>query len=189
MPRASAPRHRALKVAAVVALTIAAVALLAWLARACGPRSVAFAGLIVWVIMCWVTLVIWAFPVRLPARTYDLRPFERDGRLYERLGVRVAKRLLRRGPLHVFNPKLHLPPVIDAQNLATLDAAMRNAETNHVIMFLIVVLVIAHALARGWWDAAAWTLVFNVLINAYPVMLQRYNRGRLADRYSSAARS
>ncbi|HXU03235.1 MAG TPA: hypothetical protein VN903_19850, partial [Polyangia bacterium] len=65
----------------------------------------------------------------------------------------------------------------------------RNAETNHVIMFLIVVLVIAHALARGWWDAAAWTLVFNVLINAYPVMLQRYNRGRLADRYSSAARS
>ena len=33
------------------------------------------------------------------------------------------------------------------------------------------------------WDAAAWTLLFNVLINAYPVMLQRYNRGRLAARY------
>ena len=174
----------ALKITSVAALTIGFAALVAWLARACGPRSVAFAFLLVWTIMCWVTLVLWAFPVRFPARYYDLRSAERDGRLYERLGVRLAKRLLRRGPLHIFNPKLHIPPVADAQSLAKLDAAMRNAETNHVIMFLIVLLVIAHALLRGWWDAAAWTLLFNVLINAYPVMLQRYNRGRLAARYA-----
>ena len=58
---------------------------------------------------------------------------------------------------------------------------MRAAETNHVIMLLCGVIVMAHAVVRGWWDAAAWTLLFNILINAYPVMLQRYNRGRLAS--------
>lgn len=58
---------------------------------------------------------------------------------------------------------------------------MRSAETNHVMMFLVVMLVIAHAIVRGWWDAATWTLLFNILINGYPVMLQRYNRGRLTS--------
>ena len=173
----------ALKIAGVAALTIGFAALVRWLAHACGPRSVVFAFLLVWTIMCWVTVVLRAFPVRFPDRYYHLRPAERDGRLYEMLGMRVAKGLLRRGPLRIFNPKLRLPPVSDAQSLAKLDAAMRNAETNHVIMFVIVLPVIVHAVLSGWWDAAAWTLLFNVLINAYPVMLQRYNRGRLAARY------
>jgi len=64
--------------------------------------------------MCWVSLVFRAFPVHFPASYYELRPGERDGRLYERLGVLVAKRLLRRGPLHLLNRKVHFPPVIDA---------------------------------------------------------------------------
>jgi hypothetical protein len=130
---------------------------------------------------CWVTLVLSVFPLHLPAAYYNLRPGERDGRRYKKVGVLVAKRVLRRGALHIFNPSLHLPTVRDAQSLAKLDAAMRSAETNHVMMFLVVVLVIAHAIVRGWWDVAAWTLLFNILINAYPVMLQRYNRGRLTS--------
>lgn len=171
---------RAFKILLLVAVTFVFDALVRWLAGALGPRSAAFAFLLVWSIMCWVALVSMAFPLRLPASYYELRPGERDGRRYERLGVLVAKRLLRRGPLHLFSPKLHFPPVRDAQGLAKLDAQMRRAETDHVYMFLAVVLVIGHALARGWWDAAAWTLLFNILINGYPVMLQRYNRARLA---------
>jgi hypothetical protein len=38
-----------------------------------------------------------------------LRAFDRDGRVYQRLGVRLVKLLLRRGPLAAFNPDLHLP--------------------------------------------------------------------------------
>jgi hypothetical protein len=59
---------------------------------------------------------------------------------------------------------------------------MRRAETDHVYMFLAVLLVIGQAIVRGWWDAAGWTLLFDILVNGYPVMLQRYNRGRLAAR-------
>jgi hypothetical protein len=170
----------AFKSVLVAAETFAFYALLRWLAGACGPRSAAFAFLLVWSIMCWVALVSMAFPLRLPASYYELRPGERDGRRYERLGVLIAKRVLRRAPLHWLNPKLHFPPVRDAQGLAKVEARMRRAETDHVFMFLAVVPVIGHAIVRGWWDAAAWTLLFDILINAYPVMLQRYNRGRLA---------
>ena len=38
--------------------------------------------------------------------------------------------------------------------------------------------------SRGWWGAARWTLLFDVLLNGYPVMLQRYNRALLGRRYS-----
>jgi len=175
-----APVKVALKALLVAVLTFAFAALLRWLARTCGPRSVGFAFLVVWSIMCWVTLVALAFPLRLPAAWYALRPWERGGRRYESLGVLIAKRLLRRGPLHLLNPRLRFPPDRDAQGMVKVEAKMRIAETNHVYMFLAVVPVIAHAIARGWWAAAGWTLLFNVIINAYPVMLQRYNRGRLA---------
>jgi hypothetical protein len=171
-----------LKLLFVAAITLGFGVSVRWLAGACGPRSAGFAFLVVWLIMCWLALVSFTFPFRLPASYYALRPGERDGRRYERLGVLVAKHLLRRGPLHWLNPKLHFPSVLDAQGLAKVEERMRRAETDHVYMFLAVLLVIGHAIVRGWWDAAGWTLLFDILVNGYPVMLQRYNRGRLAAR-------
>ena len=35
------------------------------------------------------------------------------------------------------------------------------------------------AIFLRWFDAAGWLMLFNVLFNGYPVMLQRYNRMRL----------
>ncbi len=85
-------------------------------------RSVRFALVVVWLPLAWFALlgrVLAGRPVlRLPARVHALRAFERDGRVYELLGVRVAKSLLRRGPLAVFAPDLHLPadPTVDPTN-------------------------------------------------------------------------
>ncbi len=43
--------------------------------------------------------------------------------------------------------------------------------------------VAVNAAVRGWWAAAGWTLLFNILFNGYPAMLQRYNRALLAQRF------
>jgi hypothetical protein len=96
----------------------------------------------------------------------------------------LAKRLLRRGPLAVFNPDLHLPAERTPENLDHLDQRMRDAEASHFILFVAMLGVVAHAVVRGWWGAAGWTLLFDVLLNGYPVMLQRYNRALLGKRYS-----
>jgi hypothetical protein len=58
---------------------------------------------------------------------------------------------------------------------------MRKAETSHVLSCLLMFLFISYALLRGWFDAAAWLLAFDVLINGYPIMLQRYNRIKLQE--------
>jgi hypothetical protein len=61
---------------------------------------------------------------------------------------------------------------------------MRDAEASHFILLVATLGVVAHAVARGWWGAAVWTLLFDVLLNGYPVMLQRYNRALLGRLYS-----
>jgi hypothetical protein len=158
------------------------VALLVWSYRAAGPDSVAFAFLVVWVPMTGLGTVSHVISPRLPDAFHRLRPFELDGRVYERLGVRIAKRLLRRGPLAVFNPGLHMPAERTPEQLARLEQKMRDAEASHAILFVATLPVVLNAAGRGWWVAAACTLGFDVLVNGYPVMLQRYNRARLHRR-------
>ncbi len=173
-------------VGAVVVTVVSVVvvcALLVWSAGAFGGDSVAFAVLVVWLPMVGLGTASHLLPPRLPARIHALRGWERDGRVYERLGVRAAKALLRRGPLAAFNPHLHLPVRSTPQALAALEARMRAAEASHALLFVALLAVVVHDLARGWQLAAAVTLATNVLLNGYPVMLQRYNRALLARRY------
>ncbi|MDZ7680042.1 MAG: hypothetical protein U5K29_15995 [Acidimicrobiales bacterium] len=60
--------------------------------------------------------------------------------------------------------------------------ARREPETGHAWLFATMALVASHAAVQGWWPAAAWTMAFNVALNAYPIVLQRYNRRWLLDR-------
>jgi len=171
----------------VAGVTIGMAALAAWSRRVFGARSVRFAFIVVWLPLVWFALlgrVLAGRPVlRLPAQVHALRTFERDGRVYELLGVRLVKSLLRRGPLAVFAPDLHLPADPTPATVGELDERMRQAEAVHEVLLVVTLAVVVNAAARGWWGAAGWTLLFNVLANAYPAMLQRYNRVLLARRF------
>lgn len=163
--------------------TVVAAAVLLFGVRLLGATSAAFAFLVVWVPMTWLGTVSRVIQPRLPRRYHELRDFERDPRLYELLGVRLVKWLLRRGPLAVFNPGLHLPAERSRQRLADLEQKMKDAEASHFLLLLVMLGVVINAMARGWWLTAGLTLLFDVLINGYPVMLQRYNRALLYARF------
>ncbi len=45
--------------------------------------------------------------------------------------------------------------------------------------FLAIWPLISYSVLRKWPNAARWLLLFNLMVNAYPIMLQRYNRIRL----------
>lgn len=152
-------------------------------ARVLGAASAAFAFLVVWAPMAWLGTVSRVVQPRLPLRFHELREFERPPRLYELLGVRLVKRLLRRGPLAVFNPGLHLPTERSPERLAELEQRMKVAEASHLILLVAMLGVVINAAVRGWWLAAGLTMLFDVLMNGYPVMLQRYNRALLHARF------
>lgn len=164
----------------VPGVTLAFTGLIVRSFQAFGPRSVRFAFVVVWLPMAWLGTLSRFVRPRLPERYHALRDFELDGRMYERLGVRTVKKLLRRRPFAVFNPDLHLPAERTSASLAHLDQRMRDAEASHAILALATLGVVAHATARGWRSAALSTMAFDVVVNGYPVMLQRYNRALLS---------
>lgn len=176
------PLAKVLVVPAVVVLVVVLVVAARWL----GPSSGWFAFVVVWWPMVWVGTMSRLVQLRLPEDYHALRRFERGGRVYERVGVRVAKAALRRGLLARFNPDLHLPSERTPARLEHLAQRMRDAEASHAVLFVATLGVVVHAAARGWWVAAVLTLLFDVVMNGYPGMLQRYNRARLADRYALA---
>lgn len=165
------------------AATAVLVVLMGWAFVALDTAGIWFAFLVVWMPMVWLGTVSRLVTPRLPHGWHTLRPFERDGRVYELLGVRVVKRLLRRGPLAVFNPQLHLPTEMTRERLAHLEQRMCDAEASHAILLVATFGVVGLQAATGNWTAAAWVLVFDVAMNGYPVMLQRYNRALLHQRF------
>ena len=132
-----------------------------------------------WFVMTWVVVIaaVWQLNLSLVPSYYKIRSFEINGRLYEWLGVRLLKKLLRRGPLSALNPKVRLTGGRSA--LPELEQNMRDAETGHAFVFITMVVITIYPLLQGWWRAVGWWLMFNVLLNVYPIMLQRYNRSRL----------
>ncbi len=164
------------KLAVFVLVTAGVIWLIVWSLDAFGVRSPIFAFLLNWLAMSWVALAGQSLHFAMPANYYGIRPFEQTGRLYERLGVRLFKRLVRRGPLAIFSPTLRFPKEKTVAGLQRLDGEMRKAETGHVVIFLLMLVFIMFALLNAWFDTVGWLLIFNILINGYPIMLQRYNR-------------
>lgn len=174
------------KILLLFGATMMLVVLLGWSLLTLGTGSVWFALLVVWLPMVWLGTVSRLVTPRLPDSFHTLRRFELDGRLYELLGVKLFKGLLRRGPLAVFNPDLHLPAERTPAKLAHLDQRMRDAEASHSILFIVTLGLAAYEAVNGLWSTAAWIIVFNTMLNGYPVILQRYNRALLRQRFELA---
>ena len=169
--------------------TVVVVLLVACCAHFIGFRNPGFAFIVNWLVMTWVAVIggVLHVSLPLPPRYYRIRPFESDGRIYEFLGTCLFKRLVSCGPLLALNPTIRFSG--DRSSLSGLAQKMRDGEAGHLIIFLIMLVILGYAVINGWWDLAAWLLLFNILINVYPMMLQRYNRARLVPILERAERS
>ena len=165
------------------ALTVAFAVAVVWGARVWG-RSIAFAFGVNWLLIIWAIMFASnVVPLRMPARYYATRRFEKAGRVYDLLGVRWYRRALRR-VLWSVNPAL-----LRSQPAAreTMIENTKDAETGHLFILLVITGITVWALASGWWDAAGWLLLFNLLHNGYPVLSMRQLRARLNARSNQLA--
>ncbi len=173
-----------LSISSVLTVVFMFATILFW--AALGFRSPVFAFLVNWFAFCWAGVVVSVVDPALhryfPERYYSVKDFERTGRVYELLGVRIIKKLVYSGPFRVFSPTMRLSKFsegLDAPNLRHLEYESRKGEASHVFVFALILPFVGYAALRGWFDAVVWLMAFNVVLNLYPVMLQRYHRGRL----------
>lgn len=100
--------------------------------------------------------------------------------LYELLGVRQFKRLVTSTFYGtIWGPRVREEEETRGEAFSKVLGEMKTAETAHMASLMIVLGIGIYALIHGWFHIAIWLTIFNILINAYPVMLQRYNRVRI----------
>lgn len=165
------------KLLVIIIATGAFAFLLDWLSDNFGFRSFVFGFLANWLVMSWIAVIGQVVTISFGAKYYLTRPFEQNGKMYEQLGIRVFQRLVRRGPLLIFNPTIRFSG--DVTSLPALENEMRKAEAGHTLAFLLMLLLIGYAFLQGWYNAVGWLMLPSIFINVYPAMLQRYNRIRL----------
>src|SRR5262249_41043346 len=63
--------------------------------------------------------------------------------------------------------------------LKAFDVRTRRSEQGHLVWMSVTVPAMLYALLSGWATLAGWLFLGNLLINVYPIMVQRYNRARI----------
>lgn len=106
------------------------------------------------------------------------KTWERNGKIYEILGVNFFRKLLVWIGWEKLNKKSN-PIEKNTQALRHLHYRTKQSEVGHIIIMLIVLgfnFVVAFRFGIG---ESVYLLVLNVILNIYPIFLQRYNRPRL----------
>lgn len=123
------------------------------------------------------------FRVRFPNAYHRLRAFEADGRLYRRMGVHVFKRFVVNGDYMNRIKRAHRPAyrlIRSRTDAMGWEQHSRTTEAAHMMHLLLLAPALAFAMRAGRVSFAAWTLVLLIGFDLYPVLLQRYNRARVA---------
>ena len=148
----------------------------AWLAamQIAGESSAIYAAGVGW-FATWsaqigVSLALRIWPFTLPDIYY--RPLRRrlPRRVARALGMDVCRHLAQR--IHPFP--------CDRASLRELIETTGAAETTHIISFALVATAGLTLAAQGHAGTAASVLLWNIVCNLYPAVLQRYTRARIS---------
>lgn len=127
----------------------------------------------------------------VPASYYQVRAFERSGRVYERLGVRHFRWFVPDGDAANRWRRRRDPSFRIIRNRRYARAFRHRtvlSEKSHLVMLVMGGLSAAFAWGIGWVGWAVYLGAGNVLVNVYPVLLQRYTRARLVAVLSRGGR-
>jgi hypothetical protein len=114
--------------------------------------------------------------------------FERNTRFYEKIGVRTFKYFVPTcGDLwiklyqKVFKKKVSLT---STRKKAVHFASMTQVyELIHYFGFVLLLVINVIVLFQGKTSSTVWIFLMNILVNVYPIILNRYNRIRLSRVY------
>ena len=155
---------------------VAAAAVVGTAAAAFGVRGPAFAWIAHFMMMAWTSAVLQVVQPLLRSRWFHVRAWE--PRVYRRLGVLQFGALLRRvGWERAMSPGRPFDGT--RSSLPGLERRTRMSEFAHLVLGAVGTGMVGVAVAHHAWDAAAWLFAANVVLHAYPIMLQRVVRARL----------
>lgn len=118
----------------------------------------------------------------LPGGYFRVFRFEQTGRVYELLGVLVFRKFVPDGDFanrweRRKDPNYRM--IRSRKSAADFIKRTEQSERGHVVLLAIGAVSAAHAWSIGWNGWALYLSAGNVVVNVYPILLQRYTRSRI----------
>ncbi|MFC3199952.1 hypothetical protein ACFOET_20195 [Parapedobacter deserti] len=143
-----------------------------------GMHTFLFAWVLNFMLMMGVSYVIQTFRPRLTSSYYNAKKWENDGKIYKWYGVDVFRKILVGIGWEKLN-KASNPIKKNLDALQQLDYKTRQSELGHLIIFFIVLIFNIVVALKYEVKQSLWLFFLNILLNVYPIIVQRYNRPRL----------
>lgn len=109
---------------------------------------------------------------------FNQKPWERKGKIFELLGINFFRKLLVWIGWEKLNKKSN-PIEKNMKSLIHLHYQTKQSELAHLIILVVVLSFNFLVAFKFGFLKSLWLLVLNILLNLYPILLQRYNRPRI----------
>lgn len=138
--------------------------------------------LFAWMLNVVLMMCVFAFTESLNANFlspyYQEKDWEKKGKIYERVGIALFRNLLVWIGWEKLNKKAN-PVNNNLRALLLLEHRTKQSELGHLLILFIVFGFTAYVAVNFGFVECVWLLVLNIVLNVYPICLQRYNRPRL----------
>ena len=175
----SSPNVTAGKITIATVVLGVAVLYCEWLATIIPPEHWGYGFCVNFAFLAAFTAVLTALELPiLPNSYFTPKTFEREGQIYRWTGIQPFVAFLRLIGWERFWRK-SIPVRNDVASLRKYSQSTRGSEAVHMVAAIFTALFTMTVAIRHSFVGTGWLWGFNVLVNAYPVMLQRYNRPRV----------
>ena len=130
-----------------------------------------------WLISMTIAAVSSAIFSRVNPTLFSLAHWEKQGKIYDRAGIRAFRWVLSHSPLGWINANFHL-----RASRADCDRLLREMNSSDGVHWLTCVVSVMLAISYLLHDHAVYgyvMLLVRIPFDLYPIMLQRRNRGRV----------
>ncbi|MBA9076910.1 hypothetical protein [Rufibacter quisquiliarum] len=155
--------------------TIVTIVLCLVFTRVFKVESFVFSWGLNFLLMGWYTVVITLLKPDLDWSYFQQKTFEKEGRWYKYLGLHLYRKLLVAVGWEKIS-KQNNPVKKEPACLQTCERNTRISELGHLIIAVIVFAIAVFFTSSV--TESKWLIILNVLLNIYPILLQRYNRPR-----------
>lgn len=159
-------------------ILISATGFIYFLVSYMGVQGFLFAWVLNFMLMMFVLMFTETLKSRGTADYFKEKKWEQHGKIYEQLGIHLFRKLLVIVGWEKLNKKAN-PVKNNLAALIHLEYRTKQSELGHLIIFFIVGGFSIYVAIRYSFSASGWLIFLNLLLNFYPILLQRYNRPRL----------
>jgi hypothetical protein len=140
--------------------------------------SFAYAWALNFLLMIWVLAFVETLKSPLASAYYNEKKWEKKGKIYELIGINIFRKLLVLSGWEKLNRKSN-PIEKSTAALVNLHYQTKKSEFGHLIIWYIVLGFTLFVAFQFGVLSSIWLFVLNILLNLYPILLQRYNRPRI----------